>query len=172
LFSVIFNEAVTGFDSTDLILAGTTPGTLSAAVTGNGAIYTVAVSGMRGSGDVTASVKGDAATDAAGNRSLASSAGATVRYNAPPPSVSAIDRIDPTPTNAATVRFAIRFSQSVTGVDATDFALVASGITGASVNRVAGSGATFTVTVTTGIGAGNFALRLIDDDTSRGCFSV
>ena len=46
-FTVTFSETVTGFTASDISFAGSTVGgTLSAAVTGTGATYNVAVSGM------------------------------------------------------------------------------------------------------------------------------
>ncbi len=54
-FTVVFSEAVTGFSADDLLLGGTTPGTLTAVVTPVDAItYDVTVSGMTGDGTVTA----------------------------------------------------------------------------------------------------------------------
>ena len=59
-FSVVFSEPVTGFDSSDVILGGTA-GASNAVVTGSGTTYDVAVSGMTGSGTVTASIADGAA---------------------------------------------------------------------------------------------------------------
>ncbi len=69
------------------------------------------------------------------------------------------------PTNAATVAFSITFSEAVTGVDAGDFSLASSGVTGASISGVSGSGATRTVTVNTGSGSGTIGLNLVDNDS-------
>jgi hypothetical protein len=83
-----------------------------------------------------------------------------------PPEVSSITRLDPSPTNASTVRFSVVFSESVTGVDATDFGLTTSGVSGAAVSDVSGGpAATYTVTVSTGTGAGTIRLDLVDDDS-------
>lgn len=81
------------------------------------------------------------------------------------PSVVSINRMDSDPTSAPTVRFSVTFTDPVTGVDATDFALTTPGVTGASVADVSGSGITYTVTVGTGSGAGTIRLDLIDDDS-------
>lgn len=73
-FTVVFSEVVFGCDSADVIVGGTAPGTLSAAVTPvNATTYDVAVSGMTGSGTVTATIAAGAAMDAGGNESLTSS---------------------------------------------------------------------------------------------------
>jgi Peptidase_C39 like family len=82
------------------------------------------------------------------------------------PEASASVRADTDPTNAASVDFTVTFSESVTGVDAGDFALTTTGdIAGASVSLVSGSGTGRTVTVSTGSGDGTIRLDVIDDDT-------
>ncbi len=77
------------------------------------------------------------------------------------PVLNSITRADANPTSAASVDFTVTFSESVTGVDAADFAVVAPDLTGASVTGVTGSGAVYTVTVSTGTGAGTMRLDLV-----------
>ena len=170
-FTVTFSETVTGFTAGDISFAGSTVGgTLSATVSGTGPTYNVAVSGMTGSGTVVVSVPAGAATDAAGNASLASTstdnsvAFSTVDTTAP--TVQSINRVGTTPTNAASVSWTVVFSESVTGVDASDFALVTTGaVTGATITAVSGSGSQYTVTANTGTGNGTLGLNLVDNDT-------
>ncbi len=82
-FTATFSETVTGFATGDVTLAGTA-GATTATVTGSGTTYTVAVSGMTGSGTVIATVAAAKAADAAGNNNTASSGGDnSVTYNAP-----------------------------------------------------------------------------------------
>ena len=74
-------------------VGSTVGGTLAAAVSGTGPSYTVTVTGMSGTGTVVASIPAGAASDAAGNASLAStSTDNTVTANVPvdttPPTVS------------------------------------------------------------------------------------
>jgi hypothetical protein len=82
------------------------------------------------------------------------------------PSVASIVRIHPTPTNAASVGFTITFSEPVEGVDMVgpvfdDFILAtSSGISGASISGVSGSGTTYTVSVNTGSGNGTLRLNV------------
>lgn len=59
----------------------------------------------------------------------------------------------------------VTFNEAVTGVDVGDFAVTASGVTGASMTGVVGSGTTYTVTVITGTGDGTLRLDVIDDDS-------
>jgi subtilisin-like proprotein convertase family protein len=86
-------------------------------------------------------------------------------FNNVPPVVFSIDRTDANPTNAVSVDYTVTFSEAVTGVDTTDFTLVASGVTGASITSVTGSDTTYTVTVNPGSGEGTLGLNLVDNDT-------
>ena len=86
-------------------------------------------------------------------------------WNDTPPEVVAITRADLNPTNVDSVRFTIAFSESVTGVDVSDFSLPISGITGASISGVSGSGSTRTITVNTGANDGTLGLNLVDNDS-------
>ena len=84
-----------------------------------------------------------------------------------PPTVTSINRVGTTPTNASSVQWTVVFSETVTGVDATDFALAASGVTGASITGVSAGTDTYTVTVGTGTGSGTLGLNLADDDSVK-----
>ncbi len=81
------------------------------------------------------------------------------------PIVLSITRGNNSPTSADNVLFIITFSNSVTGVDTTDFGLNATGVTGASIIGYGGSGNTRTITVDTGTGFGTMGLNLYDNDT-------
>ena len=82
------------------------------------------------------------------------------------PAVASVTRVDPSPTNLASVNFTVIFSEPVTGVDMVgpifdDFSLTSSsGISGAAVTGVSGSGTTYTVTVNTGSGNGTLRLNV------------
>ncbi|MCF6227108.1 MAG: hypothetical protein L3J82_00350, partial [Planctomycetes bacterium] len=79
VFDVVFSEAVSGFSASDIDLsASTVTGTLIATVTGSGATYTVAVTGMRLGGDVSATFAAGAAT---GNISTANTLAPTSTDN-------------------------------------------------------------------------------------------
>lgn len=80
------------------------------------------------------------------------------------PSVSAITRQNTNPTNTGEVNYQVNFSESVSGVDATDFVLSGS-LNGATVTNVSGSGNSYSVTVNTGTGDGNLRLDLTDNDS-------
>ena len=70
-------------------------------------------------------------------------------------SVSSISLLDPSPTAAATVRWAVTFSEPIANVTAANFTLLQGGsITGAYVTSVTGTGANWTVTANSGTGFG------------------
>jgi hypothetical protein len=81
-----------------------------------------------------------------------------------PTAISSL-RANPDPTDAASVSYTVTFSEAVTGVDVADFIPITSGITGASVTGVTGSGTIYTVTVNTGTGSGYIRLDVADNDT-------
>lgn len=145
-FTVVFTETVTGFAADDLSLGGTANPT-TATVTGSGVTYTVGVSGMTATGTVTAEVSPNAATDAAGNASAAStSTDNSVDYDGARPTVTinqANGQADP--TNASPVTFTVVFSESVTGFTASD--VTVGGTAGPTTSSVTGSGTTYSVAV-------------------------
>jgi trimeric autotransporter adhesin len=98
------------------------------------------------------------------------SAGVDVRGMAfvPAPTVSSIARSGADPTNATSVDFLVTFSESMTGVDATDFVLTATGTAAGTIAAVSGSGTSWTVTVNAITGEGTLRLDLVDDDTILG----
>jgi len=105
------------------------------------------------------------ARDNAGNVEADETLIVRIDKTVPTVSSSSINRADANPTNAASVSWTVTFSEAVTGVDATDFALAASGVTGASITSVTGGPTVYTVTASTGSGDGTLGLNLVDDDS-------
>ncbi|HEY9527684.1 MAG TPA: choice-of-anchor Q domain-containing protein, partial [Anaerolineales bacterium] len=91
--------------------------------------------------------------------------------NTTPPRVLSVRRVGPASTAASSVSFTLTFSEPVTGVNTTtpfaDFALVTTGVTGAGITGVSGSGAVYTIAVNTGSGNGTIHLDVVDDDSIR-----
>lgn len=86
------------------------------------------------------------------------------------PIVTSIIRKSANPhLSSSTVGFTVTFSKTVTGVNTTspfsDFTLTTTGVTGASILSVTGSGTTYTVNASTGSGAGTIRLDVVDDNT-------
>jgi hypothetical protein len=90
---------------------------------------------------------------------------ATFTADSTPPVVSSIVRAAASPSSAASVNFTVTFSESVTGVGSGDFNLTTTGVSGAAVSGVSGSGSIYTVAVNTGSGNGTIRLNLTDDNT-------
>jgi hypothetical protein len=88
VFTVTFNESVTGFTSADLTRGGTsTGGTVS--VTGSGASYEISASGSLTDGTLSFSIASGRVQDLAGNNNTAStSTDNTVTYDATPPALT------------------------------------------------------------------------------------
>lgn len=107
----------------------------------------------------------DIATNA-GAAAQATTDNSTVVFDRTPPIVNSINRSGNSPTNTATVQFAVNFSEPVTGVDVSDFILATTqAITGVQVSSVTGSGSTYTVTVNTGTETGTIRLDLTTTGT-------
>ncbi|MBA3842784.1 MAG: hypothetical protein H0X39_09225, partial [Actinobacteria bacterium] len=85
--------------------------------------------------------------------------------------MASINRAVASPTNAASVSWTVSFSEDVTGVDASDFALFrAAGVAGGSIGLVtpaAGPASVYTVTATSGSGDGTLGLNLVDNDSVK-----
>jgi autotransporter-associated beta strand protein len=72
------------------------------------------------------------------------------------------------PTGASSVSYTVVFSEPVTGLDAGDFAVAGTGTAQATLPlAVAGSGATYTVTLNGVAGDGTLTLNLVDDNSNR-----
>jgi LPXTG-motif cell wall-anchored protein len=152
VFDVVFSRIVTLFDSSDIDLSTSTAGgPLVADVTGTGATYTVTVTGMTTSGSVVATIPAGAADDENGRPTPAStSVDNTVTWVGPSAPTVSINQgafqLDPASTEPIT--FDVAFSESVDGFDEIDVDLSSSTAGGTLVAVVAGSGASYTVTVT------------------------
>ena len=156
-FSVRFSESVSGFTGSDVSVTGSTVGgSLLPFVSGSGANYTVAMSGMTGTGTVVASIRAGAARDAAGNLSTAStSTDNSVTYKSANLGVT-IDQASSQadPTNASPVVFNVLFGAAVTGFEGSDISFAGSTVAGALTAAISGSGATYTVVVSGMTGRG------------------
>lgn len=161
-FTVTFSEDVTGLALDDFAIDATgVTGVVVTDVTGSGTTYTVTVGTGTGDGTLSIDFTG-LVTDSAGNESAATLVdGETYLIDKTLPSVTSITRVGSNPTNAASVTFSIVFSEDVTGLAADDFLVDETGVTGAVVSAVSGSGTTYSVTVDTGSGDGLLSLDFL-----------
>ena len=132
---------------------------------GSGAGATIAgnpatiAAGAATTGTVTANGTGGTYNVVAGAHGAASSINFSLTNNVAP-TVLSIVRGNASPTNNGSVPFNVTFSENVTGVTNSNFAVVASGVVGASVTSVIGSGSTRVVMVNTGTGSGTLGLNM------------
>jgi len=175
-FSVNFSKEVGGVDMSDFTLtaSGATVNYAITEVTGSGAAYAVTVNTGAGDGTLRLDLlDNDSIMDTSsiplagaglGNGNFTSGEVYTINKSAP--FLTSSLRADPSPTAAGTIRFAVTFSEPVTGVDSADFVLsVTGGVTDASIASVAGAGANYMVTANTGNGNGSIRLDELDNDS-------
>ena len=81
------------------------------------------------------------------------------------PYVDSITRVNSNPTSENPIEYLIKFDRAVEGVDLADFELITTGVNGASMTGVSGSGDVYTVSVDRGTGNGEITLKLVDDDS-------
>src|SRR4051794_23478298 len=156
-FRVDFSEPVTGVDASDfqVIRSGSVTGG-AVSVSGSGASYTVTLDGLGGAGTLGLSlVDNDTIRDVltSGTQAHALGGGGLGNGNFTTGGLFTIDRVAPlvesisragaVTTTGGAVDFTVKFSEDVTGVDATDFGLTTSGLSGASITGVSGSGSTY-----------------------------
>jgi hypothetical protein len=151
-FTVTFSESVTGFVAGDVTVGN---GTVSG-FSGTGTTYTFNVT-PGGAGTVTVNVAASVAQDGAGNGNTAATQ-FSITYSLPNTTVVSVTRNQPTPTATASVSYTVTFAAAVSGVTASNFSLTTTGVSGASVTGVSGSGTTYAVTVNTGTGNGTLRL--------------
>ena len=166
-WTVTFSASVTGVSSSNFTLVnsglGGTPAITS--VTGSGNTRTVTASTGTGSGTLGLNMTNTTGVSPA-LTNLPFTTGQVYTMDGTAPVVSSLARVNPTPTALASVSWTVTFSESVTGVNAADFALVqAGGVSGALITSVTGSGTSWTVTASTGSGNGTLGLNLADDDS-------
>ena len=153
VFAVTFSEDVTGVNQTDFALSPGSAGTGSiAGLTGSGSQYLVNVSAAR-DGTYNLDITQDSGIADAADNPLAdpnpTGADHTYTVDTTAPTVTSIARSDPAgeTTSAQTLVFAVTFSEDVTGVNQTDFALSPGSAGTGSIAGLTGSGSQYLVNV-------------------------
>ena len=163
-YTVTFSESVNGVDASDFML--TSGGTAAASinsVSGSGAAYTVTVDSLGGDGTLRLDLKGSGTgIKSLGNVDIAAgyTSGQTYTLDHTVPGVSSIVRVGAAASNAGSVDYTVTFSESVTGVDVSDFLLTAGGSAAGTISAITGSGTTYTVTAGSVTGDGTLRLDL------------
>lgn len=136
---------------------GTLSGAQTAIQSSGTATATFTAGGTGGTGSANATVDAEEET-----------ASITIVAAGPTTAVTSISRAEASPTNAATVTWTVAFDDPVSGLSAGNFSLASAGLGGApQITSVTPSStaptATWTVTASTGSGAGTLGLNLTDD---------
>jgi Tol biopolymer transport system component len=175
-FLVKFSETVTGVDMSDFALttSGGIAGVTVSTVSGAGSDYIVRVDTGVGDGTIRLDIVDDdsikdSALNSLGGAGIGNGSftvGEVYTVDKSVASVLSVLRVDPNPTASGIVHYTVNFSESMNGVDISDFSLVATGtISGAAVTEVRGSGSAYMVTANTGAGDGTLRLDVLDDDS-------
>ena len=163
-FDVVFSESISNLDIGDfaLSLSGSANGTISA-ISGSGSTYTVTVNGVTGAGTLGLNLNssGTGIIDGVTNAiTTGYTAGQTYTVDRVAPSVSSIVPAGAATTNGASSAYTVTFSENVTGVDASDFAITGTNTATANIASISGSGNVYTVTIDTITGDGSLRLDL------------
>ncbi|MES2276520.1 MAG: MBG domain-containing protein [Bacteroidota bacterium] len=158
-----FSEDVTGVDPSDFTLTHVSGSFTNDAVTVSqvdARTYNITVGNVNGNGEARIDMNGGTnVKDAAGNV-VAATHGASYFADQVAPTVSSITIAGTSPTSATSVSYTVTFSESVTGVDPSDFTVTKTNSANGSVTGVTGSGTTYTVTVGSVSGEGDLRLDL------------
>jgi hypothetical protein len=149
-WSVTFQDPVEGFTAGDVVVTGTAGGTKTATVTGGPKVYNVAVTGMTTGGEMNINVPEGSASNPAGEGNGAGYGyiGSVIQWAPGGPTVTvnqAAGQVDPAGTSP--IKFAVVFSEPVTGFTAGDVTIDGTA-GGTKVVGLTGSGATYTASVT------------------------
>ena len=150
-FNIAVSEAVTGFTASDVTVSGGTRG----ALTGSGDTYVLSVTAGVGSGMITISIPQNAVIPP---NAAASSVFAYTGF----PTI-AITTTDTDIRENEAFNVDINFTESVT-----NFAVGDITVTGASVNGLTGSGASYDLSLTADAGAGNIVVSIAENVVSPG----
>ncbi|MCJ1886616.1 DUF4347 domain-containing protein [Pseudomonas sp. LA21] len=164
-YTLTFSEGVSGVDLGDFTLVGTgtAVGSLSGLQQIDARTYQITVSGVSGTGTLGLNLNGSGTgiVDGAGNPLNGGLAGTVYVIDRDAPTPGAIVTLDPSPSNAGSVRYVVTFNEGVSGVDLSDFALVGTGTAAGSLSGLQQIDArTYQITVSGVSGTGTLGLNL------------
>ena len=136
-FTVVFSEAVTGFDASDVTVANGTVSNFQ----GSGASYSFDVIPSGSGVTVSVSVAAGVAEDAATNANEVSNT-VDIQFNGTVVSATIAPVPTDDPTNDSPIQFTVTFGEAVTGFDLSDLT-----VTNGTASNLQGSGATYTFDV-------------------------
>lgn len=162
-FAVSFSEKINSLNTNDFTLGSNPSGASINGIDKSAPDTTVTVGNISGDGTLGLDVAPSTAQDPAGNglKDTDPSTDETYTIDRTAPTVTAITRTLPTPTNADSVAFQVSFSETVTGLDGSDFTLSSAPDGSATITDISVSGDT-TVAVESIEGDGTLGLSLAD----------
>ena len=158
--TIVFSEPVSGFDVADIAVD---EGTVTRLVSKDRTVYMARVA-PESDGELIVQIPAGVAVGSFGKVNIPSNV-FTIVSDTTRPVVSAITVDQQTSVGASTYPFFVSFSESVEGVDATDFEVVGGGGISGQIVAVSGGGSSYTVEVASAGNEGTLALALRDDDT-------
>ena len=127
IYTVAFDEAVTGFDATDITLTGSAnedhPSVSNFVDNGDNKTYTFEVAKGSSDGSVTVSIAADVAYDPAGNSNNATAYTLTIDTTRPAVEIKSTSGDNGNAVNAETLSYTVEFSEAVTGFVVDDITL-------------------------------------------------
>jgi hypothetical protein len=164
-YTATFSEPVTAVDAADFARSstGTLAGITGPVISGSGSTRTLTGTTTGGSGTVTFDLAASPSiTDLAGNPLVTPApAGTSGVVDLVQPTVVSVQRNGASPTNGSAVTYTVLFSESMGAVNASNFSLSTSGVSGATIGAITGTGNTREVTVNTGSGSGTIRLDVV-----------
>lgn len=172
-WTVTFSEPVTGVSAANFTLAPTGLGGTAAIQTvtpvpgTSTATWTVTATTGTGSGTLGLNMTTSQNVHDGDDQTVANLpfTGGVYTIDRTAPVVQSISRLDPSPTDLASVRWNVSFSETVSGVSTGNFQLVATRLRGFGITQVApaeGGGSNWIVTATTGGGSGTLELDMVN----------
>ena len=162
-YTIVFNNPTIGLTAANFALTatGTAAGTIGTPTTVDNLTWTIPIEGITGTGTLQLRLVNSTGILPGLSATLPLN-GSTVAVDRDAPVLLSITRNNPDPTNAATVSWALEFSEPVFDVGLANFILNATGVTGAALTSVTDGGNIWTVTADTGSGDGSVQLDFAD----------
>ncbi|MBI2440681.1 MAG: VCBS repeat-containing protein [Lentisphaerae bacterium] len=159
IFTIGFNELITGLSSNDLTrLSSGSATSAPPALTGSASNYTVTLNNVAENGWLGIALNSNQCADLAGNSNAALSAVSNLIDTTRP--TCTIARTGESPTNAASIGFAITFNENVNGFTASGLTLSATGSATGTLTNFGGSGTNYAVTVAGLAGEGAIGIEV------------
>ena len=163
-YTATFSEVVTGFELSDITLAGTANGgnPVASNLQGAGAVYTFDVQKGSSDGSVTVSIAADAAMDSAGHSNTASNDYTlTINTESPAVSITSASGVSGGIVSSATLSYTATFSVAVSDFVADDITVAGTaGVTSASNFAANADSAIFTFDVLRGNSDGSVIVSI------------